>query len=190
MRQVLALVLLGLLASACSSRRACTPRGCAATPAAPIARGISERQFLVLRARSVGDDQVLVDASVVAVATRGPIPALQGASPVAGTPGPAWMGGTQAPDVVFGSDARLLNAPMVLALNGQTATLDVGAAPQDAALANGWHLAVTPTMGPDSIALLVEYRQHEGGRVTRSVPATTLSGPGGRGFILEALPVP
>ena len=44
--------------------------------------------------------------------------ALEGARPVAGTPGPAWMRGTQAPDVVFGSDARLLNAPMVLGVLG------------------------------------------------------------------------
>lgn len=174
---------LGLLLTACSSR-ACRPCDDARVP---------DRQFLVLQARPIPDPQagitqVFVDGKIVSVPGRERVQVLDRVASVAGTAAPVWSAESPAQDVSFGPQARELNSPKILAIDGQDATVFVGENNEDGSIRNGWHLAITPTVRSEQIHMTVAYQHHEDGKLIDSVPPTAISGPAGRVFIIESRP--
>lgn len=184
MRRAAFVVLVALLAAACSSS-VCCPR---ATPCSEAVR-----RFVVLRPTPVADpqggpSQVFIDVSVVAVPVSGRIQALEESARIDSKPAPVWLAGTQLPDASFGAGVRVVAAPKLLAIDGQEATVFVGEHNKDGTIHSGWHLRVTPMIRSDQVHMTVAYRHHEGGRLVDSVPATPLEGPVGRVFIIESRP--
>jgi hypothetical protein len=132
--------------------------------------------------------QVFIDGRVLSVPGRERLPALDEAAPVPVETAPVWSAGTRVQEVSFGPQVRELSLPKVLAVDGQDATVYVGEFNNDGDVWSGWHLAITPTVRSDEIHMTVSYRHHEAGRLIDTVPATSISGPPGRVFILESRP--
>lgn len=176
---------LGLLLAGCSSRP-CRP---CADPGAP------PRTFLVLNAKPVPDPecgfmQVFVDGRVVSVSARERLLVLEESTRVRVETVPVWSAGTRVQDVSFGPQERELSLPKILAVDGQDATVYVGEYNEEGSVWSGWHLAITPTVRADEIHMTVSYGHHEAGRLIDVVPATSISGPADRTFIIESRPPP
>lgn len=172
-------VVVGLSVAACSS----SSRRCCVSACEP------SRQFLVLQAKPVAHadegTHVLLECRVVTVPGQGRIQALDEAGHAGVAAAPVWVSDRQADDLSFGPRARVVNAPSILAVDGQDATMFVGDH-HDGPVRSGWHLAVTPTIVADRIHMTVAYRHHEAGRLVHAVPAMSIDGPPGRVFIIES----
>lgn len=189
MKCVAAVLVLAVLAPACSPARCRTAPACYRSGLRPSAVRPAARRFLVLRAKPLPEAQLLIEGTIVEVAAAGRVAVLDRAEPVAGTAAPTWMGGTDAPDVLFGPTARVVHAPRMLVLDGQDATLFIGTSQADGSMHDGWHMSVTPTLQGERIQMVVGYQRRDAGKLVDAVAKTTITGPAGRVFILESLPV-
>ncbi|MGE0191252.1 MAG: hypothetical protein AB7T63_04335 [Planctomycetota bacterium] len=130
-----------------------------------------------------GPASVLLEMQLVRPPAVGTWAPLASATPVAGATGQVWWSDEGLP--ARASGAEIVSAPSILALPDQDASMTVGEAEGGGAW-SGIEIRVTPTFVANEVRLVLTYRKLEGGRVVSSVPETTLQGPSGRTFFVQA----
>ena len=153
------------------------------------------RRFIVVRATRMGlsEDgrrQLLIESSVVAVRRAGPIDAIDRAERLAVGEAPVWLAGTQVPDATFGAHSEVVQRPSVVTQEDDEATIQVAETSGDGADRNMSEIHAVPSYDASGgMTLTFRYDHYDHGRHAFTVPPVALTGPAGRVFIIEALPL-